>query len=243
MQDALEVNQLTVRFGDHLALDQICFNTPTGAFLAIVGPNGAGKSTLIRVLLGLVTPTSGQVQVLGAEAGAYPARIGYVPQIKTFDRSFPAIALELVMSGIHRAWPARLKPNERHLALQALEQVGATEYAHRQLGRLSGGQLQRVYLARALVRQPELIILDEPATGIDAVGEKDMYAMLERYRAQSGATIAMITHDWDVARYHATQVLVLNQKRFGYGTPAEVLSDDCLGRAYGHAQHQHKVRL
>ncbi|MBB6100188.1 zinc transport system ATP-binding protein [Deinobacterium chartae] len=235
----LEGRDLSVRFGDHTALEGLSFQVPTGAFLAIVGPNGAGKSTLIRTLLGLVKPTHGSVRVLGDLPGQHPERIGYVPQIKTFDRSFPALAVELVLTGVRRSWPGPLRRAERELAYAALNRVGALDLAERPVGRLSGGELQRVYLARAMARRPSLILLDEPATGIDALGEKDMYGMLEAYRAESGATIGMITHDWDVARYHASQVMVINRRLFGCGHPEHVLCEDCLATAYGHRHHMH----
>lgn len=240
---AIETHQLRVRFGDFVALDQLTAQVPSGAFLAVVGPNGAGKSTFMKTLLGLIVPEGGSCTVLGKPAGSTPSQIGYVPQIKTFDRSFPALAVELVLSGVRRAWPGPLRAAERKLAIAALERVGAEKLANRSLGRLSGGELQRVYLARALVRRPDLILLDEPATGIDALGEKDMYHMLEAYRQESGATIAMITHDFDVARYHASQVMVLNRSLFACGHPETALCEDCLSRAYGHSGHHHKRAL
>jgi zinc transport system ATP-binding protein len=240
---ALELDKLGVRFGDFTALEGVSFALPEGAFMALVGPNGAGKSTLIRTLLGLVTPSSGSVKVLGGKPGTQPEHIGYVPQIKTFDRSFPAMALELVLTGVRRSWPGLWRAGQREQALAALESVGAAHLAHQSVGRLSGGQLQRVYLARAIVRRPKLILLDEPATGIDTLGEKDLYGLLERYRSESGATLVMITHDWDVARYHASFVAVLNRSLFGCGHPETALCEDCLARAYGHGGHSHTVKL
>jgi len=240
---ALRFERVTVRFGDFTAVEDVTFGVPHGAFLAIVGPNGAGKSTLMKTALGLVTPVQGRVRVLGDAPGRVSRRIGYVPQIKTFDRSFPAVAVELVLSGVRRAWPGPLRRAERTLALGALERAGAEHLALRPLGRLSGGELQRVYLARALVREPALILLDEPATGIDALGEKDMYALLERERARSGMTVAMITHDWDVAHHHATHVAVINRRLIACDRPSLALCEECLSRAFGHARHAHARSL
>lgn len=238
MTPAFELTHLTVRFGDFIALDDISLVLPEGAFLALVGPNGAGKSTLVRTLLGLISPSSGQVRVLGESPGHLQG-IGYVPQIKTFDRSFPAVALELVLTGLRRAWVGRISSQDRSLALDALDQVGLKHLGNRALGRLSGGELQRVYLARALVRRPRLIVLDEPATGIDVLAEKDMYNLLETYRSTTKATLAMITHDLDVARYHASHVAILNRKLYGFGFPVDIMQADILARAYGHAHHTH----
>jgi zinc transport system ATP-binding protein len=237
----LHVHHVTVTFNEVEALDDVSFDLAEGEFLAIVGPNGAGKSTLIKVALGLITPQRGHAALFGEDAGRHPERIGYVPQLKTFDRSFPATALELVVSGLRRVWPGRLRPHERDAALRTLEQVGATHLAKRTLSRLSGGELQRAFLARALVRRPSLVLLDEPATGVDFLAEHDLYDLLERYQTETGATVAMITHDLSAARYHATKVAVLNRQLHGFGPPEEVLCESCLKEAYGHLGHAHGV--
>ncbi|MBI5812662.1 MAG: metal ABC transporter ATP-binding protein [Deinococcota bacterium] len=237
---AVQVQDLSVRFGDFQALQDVSFVAPQGSFVAIVGPNGAGKSTLLRVLLGLVQPEQGSFQLFGRPLAALPPeQVGYVPQVKGFDRSFPALALELVVSGIRRAWPFRVTAPEQKRAREALEQVGASRLERRSLGRLSGGELQRVYLARALVHQPRLLLLDEPATGVDAVGEADLYRHLEAYHKRSGATILMITHDWEAANHHATHVLLLNRRVIDFGPPQRVLCPECLSRAFGHVGHAH----
>lgn len=232
-----------MRFGEVEPLKGVSLSVPEGAFVAVVGPNGAGKSTLFKVLLGLL-PFQGEVRVFGRRPREVdPGLLGYVPQIKTFDRSFPALSLELVVSGIRRAWPFRVTRKERARALEALEEVGALELAERPLGRLSGGQLQRVFLARALVKRPRLLLLDEPATGIDPLGEQDLYRLLEAYQARSGATVLMITHDWEAAFHHATHVLVLNRDVIGFGPPERALSEECLRRAFGHLGHAHAIRM
>jgi len=241
---AVEVEDLTVRFGDHLALENVTLTVPRGAFVAIVGPNGAGKSTLLKVLLGLVPPSSGRVRVLGSPTVRVdPRRIGYVPQFKTLDRTFPALAEEVVASGLRRAWPGRLTPAERERVRAALERVGAGQLLGRSVSRFSGGELQRVYLARAFVRRPELVMLDEPATGIDVLGEADMYRLLEDYQRETGATLLMITHDWEAAYHHATHVIVLNRRLIGFGPPERALSERCLREAFGHVGHAHGVSL
>lgn len=237
---AVEVHDLWVRLGEYQALRGVEAQIPGGSFVAVVGPNGAGKSTLLRSLLGLVRPQRGSLQVLGKVPGeADPAWTGYVPQVKGFDRSFPAVALELVVSGLRRSWPFGLGQQERKVAYQALESVGVAELAHRPLGRLSGGELQRVFLARALARKPRLLLLDEPATGIDAVGEADLYRHLETYQQASGATILMITHDWEAASHHASLVLLLNRSVVTLAPPAVALSHDYLSRTFGHVGHAH----
>lgn len=238
-ENALHVHRVSVRFGGVTALQDVSFDLARGQSLAIVGPNGAGKSTLVRVALGLVRTDAGHAAIFGRNAGVDPRRIGYVPQLKTFDRSFPATALELVVSGWRLRWPGVVSAEERRLAGEALAGVGADHLLPRPLAGLSGGELQRVYLARALVRRPDLVLLDEPATGVDFLGEHDLYDLLERYQRKSEAAIVMITHDLSAARYHADRVLVLNRRAHGFGTPDEVLTDECLRAAYGHLGHEH----
>lgn len=238
---ALHYHHVDVVFGDATILSDVALDLPAGAFLAIIGPNGAGKSTLVKVGLGLVEPRRGHAAIFGVDAGDAPERIGYVPQLKTFDRSFPATALELVVSGLRRRWPLHIRQAERSRACEALAEVGADRLTGRSLSRLSGGELQRVFLARALVRRPDIVFLDEPATGVDWLAEHDLYDLLERYQHQTGGTIAMITHDLSAARHHATHVLLLNRTVHGFGPPDEVLTDARLKDTYGHAGHGHSL--
>ena len=165
---ALHVHHVSLRYGDTPILEDVSFDLAAGEFLAIVGPNGAGKSTLVKVVLGLKTPQKGHALIFGRPAGEQPKRTGYVPQLKTFDRTFPATAEELVVTGLRRSWPARPRADELERAAAARAGAGgAGSLARRPLAKLSGGELQRAYLARALVRRPELVLLDEPATGVD----------------------------------------------------------------------------
>lgn len=240
---ALHVHHISLQYGDAPILEDVSFDLAPGEFLAIVGPNGAGKSTLVKVVLGLKTPHKGHALIFGQPAGVQPKRLGYVPQLKTFDRTFPATAEELVITGLRQSWPARVRPEEAELAAAALERVGAGALARRPLARLSGGELQRAYLARALVRRPELVMLDEPATGVDYLAEHDLYDLLESYQADSGATIVMVTHDLSAARYHASKVLVLNRRVHGYGSPDVVMTEECLELAFGHRHHSHALSV
>ena len=242
MEYAVELEDVSVRYGSYTALEHVSLKIPKGAFVAIIGPNGAGKSTLLKLVLGLVRPTEGVVRVFGRPPLEVPAEwLGYVPQFKTLDRSFPALALELVVSGLRRRWPFRVTPAERSRALAALGWVRGEDLAEKRLARLSGGELQRVYLARAFVREPKMLLLDEPATGMDVLGETDMYRILEDYQKHRGATILMITHDWEAARHHATHVLVLNRRVVGFGPPERALTDECIRRAFGHEGHPHEL--
>ncbi len=237
---AIEADGLSVRFGDYIALKELSVTVPESAFVAVLGPNGAGKSTFLKTCLGLVQPIQGSLQLFGQSPKSVPAEwLGYVPQIKTLDRTFPALAMELVATGFNRAWPGRLAGEKKDRVFHALEQVGARHLANRSLSRLSGGELQRIYLARGLIREPRLVLLDEPATGIDPAGEQDMFRVLETYQAKSKATILMITHDWHTAVHHASHILVLNRKAIGFGETSSEFAESLLREAFGHVGHDH----
>jgi zinc transport system ATP-binding protein len=241
---AVSVAGLSVRYGDFLALDGLHFDIPLNSFVAIFGPNGAGKSTFFKLLLGLVSPASGTFQLFGQNIKNVPPHwLAYVPQVKTLDRSFPALAIELVLSGLKMEWAWSRNKGDVDTCRQALEQVGALHLAHKPLANLSGGELQRVFLARSIVRKPHLIMLDEPATGIDTMGEADMYKLLERYQTESRCTVLMITHDWHAATQHSDLVLLLNKRQIDFGQPRQVLSEENLRIAFGHIGHKHPSLL
>lgn len=241
---AIATDGLTVCYGDHEALRDVSFQVEAGRFVAILGPNGSGKTTLLKVVLGLEAPAAGTVRVLGQSPRAVAAgAIGYVPQIKTFDRSFPAIAVELVLSALHQRWLFGVGEAERGQAVRALEQVGARHLADRALGELSGGELQRVYLARSIIQDPDLLLLDEPATGVDRAGAHDLYDLLDAYQERTNATVLMVTHDWNVAYHHASDVLLLDRAQVSYGPPKEALSEDHLREAFGHVGHAHTMLM
>jgi zinc transport system ATP-binding protein len=235
---AVEVDNVSVSYGDFYALENISFQVPQAAFVAVIGPNGAGKSTLLHTMLGLLAPDEGTIRLLGGHPKKLPVgSIGYIPQFKTLNKTFPAVALELVVTGLQRQWPWKISTEERHQALEAMERTGVVDLATRAVGKLSGGELQRVYLARSLVRKPKLMFFDEPAAGMDLSGEADMYHILEHYRQETGTTICMITHDWEGARIHASHVLLLNRRVIGFGAPKEVAREENLLQVFGHSGH------
>src|SRR5262249_20993219 len=158
----LDIRHVVKRFGDKIVLDDVTFFVPVGEFLCLCGPNGAGKSTLLKAVLGLIQPNHGTIEVT--------SKVGYVPQRKSFDRDFPASPLEVIVANLRGKWPLRITPAERSIAMEALEKTGAAKLANAQMRDLSGGETQRVFLARALATKPELLILDEPTAGVDVGG-------------------------------------------------------------------------
>lgn len=235
---AVRATDASVRLGNAVVVTGISFELPAGAVLAIIGRNGSGKSTLVRALLGLLPLATGHVELFGAPPRALPrGSIGYVPQLKSFDRTFPGRSIELVVAGIRRAWPWRVRPSERATALTALREVGAEPLAMRAIGGLSGGELQRVYLATAIARGPRLVALDEPATGIDIVGRQSIYRYIDACRETGRTTVLMVTHDLEVAERHASHVLVLDRRQLDFGSVDSVMHGEAVERMRGHGGH------
>ncbi len=240
MTHAVEITNLSVWLGDHRALEDVSFTVEPGDFVTILGPNGSGKTTILKSILGLITDYEGEIKIFGNDIRkSSPGEIGYVPQLKTLNREFPATTCDLVASALNRSWPGRLSRKDHDKVNGLLQQVSADHLCHKQLGHLSGGEIQRVYLARAIVRNPRLLLLDEPATGIDRVGEDDMYTVLEEYHSRVNVTILMVTHDLMAARHHATKALLINRRMISYGAPDAALADDNLRAAFGHMGHTH----
>lgn len=240
MPEAIEVNGLEVQLGSYQALTDVSFSARQGDTVAILGPNGAGKTVLIKAILGLIPAAAGEIRLFGRPASEVPPEwIGYVPQVKTLDRSFPATTCDFVVSGRRRSWPGRITRREHEIVSKTLAIAGAGHLCHKPLGWLSGGELERVYLGRALAREPRLLLLDEPATGIDIVGEDDMYCYIEAYQKRTEAIVLMVTHDWLAARHHVSHALLLNRRVVSFGTPEEALTDESMRAAFGHVGHRH----
>ena len=184
-----------------------------GEILAVVGANGAGKSTLLRILLGMLEPQRGEARLFGEAPAKSRHRAGYVPQFAALDQSVPADALDIVLSGLLRrsSWGPRYGKADREAAFEALDAVGVADLARRRFGELSGGQRQRVLIARALASGAELLLLDEPTTGIDPLRERGLLELLAELAGQR--SVIMVTHDLDIAFQHATRVACVHHRR------------------------------
>jgi zinc transport system ATP-binding protein len=239
---SVEISDLSVRAGDYTILSGINLAVETGSCVSIVGPNGGGKTTLLKVMLGLIRLTSGTVNICGYSLDKAPAGCtGYIPQIKTHDISFPATALELAVSGITGKWPSLISKTDKIAATDALAMVGAEKIAKRQLSKLSGGELQKVFFARAIVRVPKLLLLDEPATGVDFGGEKDISRIIDDYKKSSDATVIMVTHDWESAYHHSDYILMLNRTNICFDVPSAAFSEENVRKTFGHIGHDHEM--
>jgi zinc transport system ATP-binding protein len=211
-------------------LDRVTATTPKGSCTAIIGPNGAGKTTLLLALLGEI-PYQGRIHLSGD--GRLP-RIGYVPQRLNFDRGMPLTVIEFLVMGAQKT-PLWFGVNKdlRRRARETLAQVQAEHLADRAIGALSGGELQRVLLALALRQEPELLVLDEPAAGVDFQGEHIFCELLDDLRRTKGFTLLMVSHDLATVTHHATHVICLNRRVAAEGPPRETLTDENLTAIFG----------
>lgn len=216
-----------------LALKDISFRVAAGEHVAIIGPNGAGKSTLLKLLAGLLVPDKGRITLFG-HAPPEHICIAYVSQRTQIDPTFPATVADVVMMGRTRQIGLFRRPGKRDWAIvnRALERVGAAHLAGKQIGELSGGQQQRVFIARALAHDTDLLLLDEPLTGLDLPSQRALFEILDDLRPD-GVTVLLATHNLDVAADHFEQVMVLNGQIIAYGPAAAVLTTDSLLAAYG----------
>jgi ABC-type Mn2+/Zn2+ transport system ATPase subunit len=216
-------------------LDEVSFVVGRGEFIGIIGPNGSGKSTLLKAIAGLHPIECGSASVLGGEPAALDRRrIGYVPQVESVNWSFPVSVFDVVLMGRYGKVGIFRRPSrdDREAAMRALEDVGMADRADSMIGRLSGGQQQRTFVARALVQEPELMLLDEPIAGVDATTQHAIFTLLEA-RNRAGMTIVATTHDLSCVATWFDKVLCLNHRVIAFGPPREVLNERTLSATFG----------
>jgi ABC-type Mn2+/Zn2+ transport system ATPase subunit len=234
IKPAVVVDGVTAGYGRRIALTDVTLTVATGSLLAVIGPNGAGKSTLLKLIAGLIRPSSGRLSVLGGPPGSAARSIAYLPQAEAVDWEFPVTVREVVTMGRYARLgfghePGRL---DRERVLAALETVGMADAIDRQIGALSGGQRRRVFLARAIAADPELYLLDEPVTGVDARTQEDLMDVLEA-EARAGKTVIATTHDLICAAQRFHQAALINGRLIAQGSAELVLDQDLLSETYG----------
>ena len=230
----LSVRDVTVAYHRKPVLLNVTLDIPHGALVGLVGPNGAGKSTLLKAVVDMVPRISGQVQIFGQPYPYSRGRLAYVPQRESVDWDFPATALDVVLMGTYGrlGWFRRVGRLEREQALAALAQMEIDHLAKRQISQLSGGQQQRTFLARALVQQADLYLMDEPFAAVDAATEKAIVNLM-RGLQQQGKTIIVVHHDLHTVPEYFDHLVLLNQVLVAAGSMETVFTKDNLQRTYG----------
>ena len=239
----VDVEDVCVRYGEMQVLDHVSLQVRAGDFVGIVGPNGGGKSTLLKAALGLVPTTCGEARIFGTPAAKFRAfdRIGYVPQnVVHVDARFPTTAFEVVLLGRvgRRGLFHRLTSEDRRTARRAMEEVGVANLEDRMIGTLSGGQRQRVFLAKALAAEPELLILDEPTTGVDPRARESFYKLLDHLNHDHHMTLLLVSHDTQAVAMCCHRLVAVNRSIVFDGPPQAFEAQGGFGAAYDiHVHH------
>jgi ABC-type Mn2+/Zn2+ transport system ATPase subunit len=224
MERILEVKDLTVRFGDYTALQRVSFTIEKNEIVAVIGPNGSGKTTLLKAILGLL-PHEGEIRVLGRKPKSALPFLGYVPQHFAFDRNFPLTVEEFVSLTCR-------KPDKLSFAGTLLE-AGMSGLKDKLIGELSGGQLQRVLIAHAMLHQPRILFLDEATSGIDVEGQADFYSSIRRLNREHGVTVLMVSHEISMVYAFSDRIICLNRDLISHGETRSALNRDMLKKLYG----------
>ena len=247
MRPYVELEGVDASYGEVRVLEHIDLTVEPGDFLGIIGPNGSGKTTLVRLMLGLREPDRGAVRLFGHAPATFRqwGRLGYVPQRATLDPALPVTVREVVATGLvaGRGLFGRTGARERRRVDDVLAQAGMQAHGEARIGALSIGQQQRVLIARALVSNPELLILDEPTGGVDPEAQTSFYALLRHLNRERDVTLVLVSHDIGVVAKEVTKLACLNRRLIFHGRPADFLSDAALTALYGPSvglvSHQH----
>jgi zinc transport system ATP-binding protein len=229
----VSIKGLWICRAEHAVLEDINLELVSGDFLGLIGPNGGGKSTLLKAILGLIKPDRGSIALFGLPPAAARSRVGYMPQKTVFDRSFPVNVLDVVLMGRYsrRGLMHRYGSADRQAALKALGAVGMQDRAMREIGALSGGEQQRVFVARSLVSDPELLLLDEPTAGVDSAQQTEFYDLLCHLNRDLQIAIMLVSHDVTAISKYVNKIACLNQRLY-YHDSKELCNDD-IEKAYG----------
>lgn len=234
---ALEISHLSAGYpSDPNAIHDLTFGVNAGERIALIGPNGAGKSTFFKAVAGLIPFTNGEISVYGIDCRNSHAYVGYVPQNSEIDWDFPATVTDVIMMARarHNRWLPWARSQDRELVQTLLKQLRLSKLAKRQIGELSGGQKRRVFIARALAQEANVLLMDEPFTGVDGAAEEDIMMTLDMLTEQ-GITILLATHDMGRASRDFDRILLLKKRLIAYGKPDEVIQPENLQQAYSGA--------
>ncbi|HYM65252.1 MAG TPA: metal ABC transporter ATP-binding protein [Candidatus Sulfotelmatobacter sp.] len=242
-QNIIELHNLSFSYQNEEVIKDISLSVHKGDYLGIVGPNGGGKSTLLKLILGLLTPTRGEVLLFGQALEKFKdwSKFGYISQqVAHIDPTFPMSVEEIVTMGRYAKLGLFHFPmkKDREAVQKALEQVGMWDFRKRLIGDLSGGQQQRVFIARALAGEPEVIVLDEPTVGVDEKTQKQFYTLLQSLNNKLNLTLLLVSHELDIVSHEATEIAYINRDLVYYGFPKAFLDSEYVEKLTGKGVHK-----
>ncbi|MEK6645846.1 MAG: metal ABC transporter ATP-binding protein [Candidatus Firestonebacteria bacterium] len=238
MSTIIETKKVSVHYGQTEAIKEMSFAIEKGDFVGLAGPNGAGKTTLIKAILGLLPISKGNIELFGNIHRKFNdwGKIGYLPQkISTINVLFPATVDEIVMLGLlsQKKWPKRMTKNDQVKTDEILNELGITDLKKRMFSDLSGGQQQKILLARALVLKPEILIFDEPSTALDPESRESFFQLVQKLNKQNGITVILITHDTGYIGQYANKLLYIDKSLIYFGGFGDFCRSEKMGSYFG----------
>ncbi|MFA6183614.1 MAG: metal ABC transporter ATP-binding protein [Parcubacteria group bacterium] len=250
-KNIIEIDNVSFSYDNqNNALENVTLQIHQGDYIGLVGPNGSGKTTLIKLIVGLLSPKNGTIKIFGKNINDFRDwhKIGYVPQtLANFDKNFPVTVAEVVLMGRYskKGLLTRVNEEDKKLVQESLKKVEMVKYGNRLIGELSGGQMQRVFIARALASQPEVIFLDEPTAGIDEQSQKEFYKLLQKLNKKMGITLVIVSHDIQKMTQEVMHMVCVNRSLTCHTTPEEFIRESQSSNIFGQdvkiiTHHNHK---
>ncbi len=244
MSTIIEIKNISVHYGTTEALKDVSVVIEQGDFVGLAGPNGAGKTTLIKALLGLLPISKGEIMLFGKSREGFDdwGAIGYLPQkISTINMLFPATVDEVVMTGLlsQKKWPKKITNNDHERVNKTLQELGIDDLKKRMLSELSGGQQQKVLLARAIVSEPKILIFDEPSTALDPESRESFFQLVQKLNKQNGITVILITHDTGYIGQYANKLLYIDKTLIYFGNFSEFCTSEKMSSYFGNYEQHH----
>ena len=227
MTEAVTLKNVNVSFDGKWVLRNLTFSVDSGEFLGIIGPNGSGKTTLMRVLLRMLKPQEGAVDIEN------PSGLGYVPQSRQIDPETPLSSRNFVSLGLPHKFRPWLTRRDKMIVEEAMEMTNSRDYADKPIGKLSGGQRQRLFLAQALVKNPQILLLDEPTSNLDPGAQETIASVVDRIRRERGITVLFVSHDVNLISRYADKILYMTQDSYAIGPVDEIMQSSVLSGLYG----------
>ena len=233
MGAGIAIKRLNVSLGGNQILRDLSFTVKPGEFIGIIGPNGAGKTTLLRALLGMIQVNSGTITFQGDAHAPGSSMLGYAPQSRQLDADTPLRAWDFVSFGLPHRFRPWLTMQDKKNIQEVMHETDSERFANKPIGKLSGGERQRLYIAQALLRNPQILLLDEPTSNLDPGAQENLASMVYRINQEKGISVIFVSHDVNLIAKYAHRILYITKGQYAMGTVKQVLQTNVLTRLYG----------